>query len=90
MQVPRLVGTVITVFRTTSTLSRYLVSIRITDNPTAAEVKPGYSFAVWAGSTYKGEARVTEEYEGIAYCTVASTKQGTTIEPGDRAATQPD
>jgi hypothetical protein len=51
MQVPRLVGTVIQVLKTTSTVTPYLVTIRITDNPTAAEVKAGYSFAVWAGST---------------------------------------
>lgn len=81
MAVPPLAGTV-------SHVSGRLVTISITENSTKAEVKPGYSFAIYEAGTYKGEARVTQATEGMAFCTVDRAKDGTTIKVGDRATTQ--
>jgi len=80
-EVPQLSGTV-------SRVNGPMVTIRITDNPGGVEVKPGYSFAVYAGTTYKVEARVSRESHGIAYCSMTHTKPGTSIEQGDCAATR--
>ncbi len=81
MAVPPLAGTV-------SHVSGRLVTISVTDNATNAEIKPGYSFALYEAGTYKGEAKVTEAADGIAFCTVDKAVDGTTIKVGDRAATQ--
>jgi hypothetical protein len=81
MAVPPLAGTV-------SFVSGRLVTISITENSTKAEVKPGYSFAIYEAGTYKGEARVTEAADGMVFCTVDKAKDGTTIKVGDRATTQ--
>lgn len=81
MAVPPLGGTV-------TVVNGRLVTISVTDNPTNAEIKPGYSFAIYEAGTYKGEARVTEAAEGVAFCTVDRPVRGTTIKQGDRAATQ--
>jgi hypothetical protein len=78
---PPLVGTV-------SHVSGRLVTITITENPTKAAVKPGYSFAIYEAGTYKGEARVTEAADGMAFCTVDKAKDGAAIKVGDQATTQ--
>lgn len=83
MAVPPLAGTVSNV-----NAGGKLVTISITQNSTNADVKPGYSFAIYDGNTYKGEARVTEAADGIAFCTVEKQKDGTTIKVGDKASTQ--
>lgn len=81
MAVPPMSGTV-------SQVNGRLVTISVTQNSTNAELKPGYSFAIYDGSTYKGEARVTEAADGMAFCTVDRLKDGTTIKVGDKASTQ--
>jgi hypothetical protein len=81
--VPRIIGVV-------STVKGDLVTIQITEKPPGVQVRPGYSFAVWTGSTYKGEARVRSESRNIAVCSVPCTKPGTIIQPGDHAATRTD
>lgn len=83
MATPPLAGTVSNV-----NTGGKLVTISITQNSTNADVKPGYSFAIYEGNTYKGEARVTEAADGMAFCTVDKLKDGATIKVGDKASTQ--
>lgn len=83
MAVPPLSGTVSNV-----NAGGKLVTISITQNSTNADVKKGYSFAIYEGNTYKGEARVTEAADGMVFCTVDKLKDGTTIKVGDKASTQ--
>jgi len=80
MAVPQLAGTV-------SLISGRLATIAITDNPTNAEVKPGYKFAIYDASGYKGEARVTsvDASAKAAFCTLEISKGE--IKVGDSAAT---
>lgn len=65
-----------------------LVTIQVNNNPTNAEIKPGYKFALYDGTTYKGEARVTEAdaEKGVAFATMEIVKGE--VKPGDRASTQ--
>ena len=67
-----------------------LVTVSVTDNPSGAEIKPGYPFAIYEGSTYKGDAIVQEANSdrNVAFCRVFNPVRGTTIKEGDSAATQ--
>jgi uncharacterized protein (DUF2126 family) len=62
-----------------------LVTITVTDNPSAAEIKPGYSFAIYRGEDYKGEAHVTSVDGNFAFCRVEGN--GRPIMIGDSAKT---
>lgn len=81
MAVPALAGTV-------TAVTGRLCTISVTDNPTDAEIKPGYEFAIYDASGYKGEARVTQvdADRKAAFCTL--TVQNGTVREGDKASTQ--
>ncbi|MGE3175308.1 MAG: hypothetical protein AB7O97_21975 [Planctomycetota bacterium] len=81
MAVPPLAGTV-------GNVTGNLCTIMVTDNPTGAEIKPGYRFAIYDASGYKGEARVTDVYpeRNAALCTI-EIRNGD-VKLGDKAATQ--
>lgn len=80
MAVPKLAGTV-------AQVSGKLCTVMVTDNPTSAEIKPGYAFAIYDASGYKGEARVTsvDAERNAAFCTL-DVKSGD-IKMGDKAST---
>jgi hypothetical protein len=63
MAVPLLVGRV-------AHVQGRLCTIRITENPTRVEIKPGYRFAVFDAHGFKGEAVVPDcdQDRGVAYC----------------------
>ena len=63
-----------------------LVTVLITDDPADAGCKAGYSFAIYSGSTYKGEAVVTSVDGKFAFCRVTRST-GRDILPGDQATT---
>jgi hypothetical protein len=81
MAVPPLSGTIAHVYGN-------LVTIQINDNPTKAEIKPGIEFAVYDGTTYKGEARVTEAdaEKNVAFATLRIVKGE--VKVGDKANTK--
>lgn len=81
MAVPPLAGTI-------SHVAGNLVTIQINNNPTNAEIKPGYQFAVYDGTNYKGEARVTEAdaEKGVAFARLEIVKGK--VEVGDKANTK--
>ena len=80
MAVPMLAGTV-------SMVTGNLCTLMITDNPSNAEIKPGYTFAVYDQGGYKAEARVTkvDSDKGAAFCTF-EIKNGD-VKVGDKAST---
>jgi hypothetical protein len=80
MAVPQLAGTV-------SNVTGNLCTVHITANPTNAEIKVGYALAIYDGSNYKGEARITgvDAERNAAFCRI-DVKSGD-IKVGDRAAT---
>ena len=80
MAVPQLAGTV-------SIVSGRLLTVAITDNATNAEVKPGYKFAIYDASGYKGEAKVTgvDGTGKAAFCTLEFNKGE--VKVGDKAST---
>jgi hypothetical protein len=80
MAVPQLAGTV-------SIVSGRLCTINVTSNPTDAEIKPGYKFAIYDDAGYKAEARVTsvDAERKAAFCTMEIV-QGT-VKEGDKAST---
>ena len=63
-----------------------LLTVAVTDKPDGIDIKPGYSFAIFAGETYKGEALVTDVEDRFAFCRVTKSA-GPSIEVGDQAAT---
>lgn len=65
-----------------------LVTIRITENRSGADVLPGYSFAIYNAETqtYKGEAIVQDVDGEFAFCRMSITV-GPKVTAGDRAAT---
>lgn len=63
-----------------------LATIQVTHDPADAGVKPGYSFAIYSGSNYKGEAIVTTVDGNFAFCRITKTT-GSPIEEGDQATT---
>lgn len=81
MAVPPLSGTV-------SQVAGRLCTIQISNNPTNAEIKPGYSFMLYDGSTYKGEAVVqnANAEKNVAFCRIDLKTQGE-IKQGDKAST---
>lgn len=81
MAVPQLAGTV-------TAVTGRLCTISVTENPTDAEIKPGYEFAIYDASGYKGEARVTavDAERKAAFCTL--TVQNGNVREGDKASTQ--
>lgn len=81
MAVPPLAGTV-------ATVSGKLCTIMVTENSTNAEIKPGFSFAIYDASGYKAEARVTavDADRKAAFCTL-DIKAGD-VKQGDKASTQ--
>lgn len=80
MAVPQLAGTV-------GQVSGRICTVNVTDNPTNAEIKPGYKFAIYDASGYKGEARITsvDAERKAAFCTIEIQKGEVKI--GDKAAT---
>jgi hypothetical protein len=80
MAVPQLAGTV-------SIVSGRLCTVAITDNPTNAEVKPGYTLAIYDASGYKGEARIDSVDAGrnAAFCTLQIHRGE--VKVGDKAST---
>src|SRR5262249_8983560 len=80
MAVPQLAGTV-------SIVSGRLLTVSITDNPTNADVKAGYRFAIYDASGYKGEAKVTgtDGANKAAFCTLEFNKGE--VKVGDKAST---
>ena len=81
MAVPMLAGTV-------SIVSGNLCTLQITDNPTNADIKPGYPFAVYDETGFKAEARVTsvDSERNAVFCTF-SLKKGE-VKAGDKASTK--
>ena len=70
------------------------ITAQITNNPSNAEIKPGYSLAVWGGDKYKAEAVITDvnksaEGAAIVFATVKSKEKDATIKVGDRVSTNP-
>lgn len=63
-----------------------LVTILITQDESDAGVKPGYSFAIYDGALYKGEALVQDVDGKFAFCRVTRST-GSPIRKGDEAAT---
>ena len=63
-----------------------LLTVTVTENPSSAELKRGYRFAIFSGNTYKAEAQVTEVNGNNAFCRVLESK-GIPILVGDRAVT---
>ena len=63
-----------------------LVTILITSDPADAGCKAGYSFAIYDGTNYKGEALVTEVDGKFAFCRVTRST-GREIQAGDQAST---
>ena len=63
-----------------------LVTILVTEDLSDAGVKPGYSFAIYAGGVYKGEALVQDVDGKFAFCRVTRST-GSPIRKGDEAAT---
>jgi hypothetical protein len=80
MAVPQLAGSV-------SVVQGNLLTVQITDNPTNAEIKVGYALAIYDGSGYKGEARITgvDGERNAAFCRI-EVKTGD-VKVGDKAAT---
>ncbi len=64
-----------------------ICTVRVTENPGDAEIRPGYRFAVYKGKTYKGEARVTDVDGKFAFCTFTGAEPGISVTAGDAAAT---
>ncbi len=82
LAVPDLKGTV-------ANVSGKLCTIRVASDA-SAEVKPGFRFAIFSGSVYKGEARVTDvAEEGKAALCTLDVRTGTVM-VGDSAATHLD
>lgn len=81
MAVPPLSGTI-------AHIAGRLVTIQVDNNPTNAEIKPGYAFAVYDGTTYKGEAIVTEAdaEKNVAFARLDLVKGE--IKVGDKANTK--
>jgi hypothetical protein len=63
-----------------------LLTVTVTDNPAEADIKPGYSFAIFEGTNYKGEARITSVDGRFAFCRVTNPT-GDKIKVGDSART---
>lgn len=81
MAVPPLAGNVVQV-------SGNLCTVQITDNPTNAEIKPGYMLAIYDEQAgYKAEARVTDvdAERNAAFCQFEIRKGDVAV--GDRAST---
>lgn len=64
-----------------------LLTVLVTDDPSEVGVKPGYTFAVFNGQKYKGEALVTDVDGKFAFCRVTRST-GEKIVTGDSASTQ--
>lgn len=64
-----------------------LLTVRVTENPAEAEIKPGYTMSIYNGNLYKGDAVITEVDGDYAFCTMTKQKNGMSVTPGDAAAT---
>jgi len=64
-----------------------ILTVRVTDNPAEAAVKPGYSMAIFKGETYKGEAVVQDVNGEFAFCKLTRRVDGTNVAIGDSVAT---
>lgn len=64
-----------------------LVTVRVTDNPTKSDIKPGYKFAIYDNNRYKGDMTVTDVANDYAIGRVYLRQNNAVIEVGDRAAT---
>jgi hypothetical protein len=52
------------------------------------EVKPGYTFEIYDGRTYKGQVRVEYVHDNVCSALVLRTVDGQTIKQGDSASTR--
>jgi hypothetical protein len=66
-----------------------LVTIQITNNPGEAEIKPGYSMAIWDNGSYKGEVVITEAKDNFVFGRVTRRMENASLKVGDRASTNP-
>jgi len=64
-----------------------ICTVRLTENPGGVQVRPGWTFAIHNGGTYKGEAMITSVDGEFAFCKVTRSVDGMTVSPGDDAAT---
>ena len=64
-----------------------ICTVRLTANPGGVDVKTGWRFAIHNGSTYKGEAMITDVDGEFAFCRVTKLVPGMTVNAGDSAAT---
>lgn len=64
-----------------------LLTVRVTDNPGSAEVKPGYTFAIYKANTYKGEAVIQDVQGEFVFCRMTKKMDGATVQVGDAATT---
>ncbi len=64
-----------------------ICTVRLTENPGAVEVRPGWRFAIYSGGPYKGEAMITSVSGEFAFCKVTRSVAGLTVSAGDDAAT---
>ena len=62
-----------------------MLTIDITNNPEKAEIKRGYSLAIYEGSNYKGDAIITDVHENYVFARM--TKVRTPVQRGDSAST---
>jgi multidrug efflux pump subunit AcrA (membrane-fusion protein) len=69
--------------------SSKICTVRITHNPAEAEIKPGYTLAIYRDGTYKAEALITEVQGDMVFCTVTKMVDGASVSAGDAAATNP-
>lgn len=67
--------------------SASICTVRITDNPAEAEIKPGYTLAIYRDGNYKGEAVITEVEGDMVFCNVTQMVDGARVAVGDAAAT---
>ena len=65
-----------------------LLTIAVTENPSSAELRPGYRFAILDGDDYKGEATIQEVEGQNAFCKLVSSTGGSVVKVGDVASTK--
>ena len=51
-------------------------------------VKPGYTFEIYDGATYKGQVRVDYVHDNTCSAMILRTRPGQTIRQGDSASTR--
>jgi hypothetical protein len=61
-----------------------LVTVEVTSK--TGEIKPGYSLAIFSGSTYKGDMVVTSVEGNYVFGRMSVVRDGSMVAPGDKAA----